>query len=317
MDTTVSVIVPAYNVEDYLPRCLDSLLAQTFRDFELILVDDGSTDTTGAICDRYRETDARVRVLHQANAGVSAARNRALEIASGEFYVFMDADDTVDPTYLERLYTGMQDSGADIVSVNWLDSNGRNAYDAALAGTDSGCLYTKEELGDINLLCSCCGRMFRRASLVQPRFDEDLFYGEDTLFSVRNFYEGERMRLLILGVSLYRYTRGRPGSATSQPFNERRLSQIKAYHRIRESVKEHPAMLESVTSMQAFAFWNLYRMLLRSGREREFPAEAKELRRTLQKSRRYLLGRQGLRQRIMFRLYLTCGRLATWIDSRR
>ena len=71
MDTTVSVIVPAYNVEDYLPRCLDSLLAQTFRDFELILVDDGSSDTTGIICDRYGETDARVRVLHQANAGVS------------------------------------------------------------------------------------------------------------------------------------------------------------------------------------------------------------------------------------------------------
>ena len=107
MDTTVSVIVPAYNVEDYLPRCLDSLLAQTFRDFELILVDDGSSDTTGIICDRYGETDARVRVLHQTNAGVSAARNRALEIASGAFITFVDADDTTDPTYLERLYTGM------------------------------------------------------------------------------------------------------------------------------------------------------------------------------------------------------------------
>ena len=125
------------------------------------------------------------------------------------------------------------------------------------------------------------------------------------------------MRLLVLGACLYRYTRARPGTATSQPFNERRLSQMKAYHRIREIVKEHPAMLESVTSMQAFAFWNLYRMLLRSGREREFPAEAKELRRTIQESRQYLLGGQGLRQRIMFRLYLTCGRLATWIDSRR
>ena len=148
MDTTVSVIVPAYNVEDYLPRCLDSLLAQTFRDFELILVDDGSTDTTGTICDRYGETDARVRVLHQANAGVSAARNRALEIVSGAFITFVDADDTTDPTYLERLYTGMQDTGADIASVNWLDSNGRNAYDAALAGADgvrplSSCALTR------------------------------------------------------------------------------------------------------------------------------------------------------------------------------
>ena len=167
MDTTVSVIVPAYNVEDYLPRCLDSLLAQTFRDFELILVDDGSSDATGAICDRYGETDARVRVLHQANAGVSAARNRALEIASGTFITFVDADDTTDPTYLERLYTGMQDTGADIASVNWLDTNGRNAYDAALAGADGVRLYTQDELSTLSLLGSCCGRMFRRASLVQ------------------------------------------------------------------------------------------------------------------------------------------------------
>ncbi len=317
MDTTVSVIVPAYNVEDYLPRCLDSLLAQTFRDFELILVDDGSTDATGAICDRYGETDARVRVLHQANAGVSAARNRALEIASGAFITFVDADDTTDPTYLERLYTGMQDTGADIASVNWLDTNGRNAYDTALAGADGVRLYTQDEVGDMHLLGSCCGRMLRRASLVQLRFDENLFYGEDTLFNVCNFYGSKGMRLLVLGACLYQYTRARPGTATSQPFNERRLSQMKAYYRIREIVKEHPAMLESVTSMQAFAFWNLYRMLLRSGREREFPAEVKELRRTIQESRQYLLGGQGLRQRIMFRLYLTCGRLATWIDSRR
>ena len=178
-------------------------------------------------------------------------------------------------------------------------------------------LYTQDELSTLSLLGSCCGRMFRRASLVQLFFEEDLFYGEDTLFSVCNFYGSEGMRLLVLGACLYRYTRARPGTATSQPFNERRLSQMKAYHRIREIVKEHPAMLESVTSMQAFAFWNLYRMLLRSGREREFPAETKELRRTLQESRQYLLGGQGLRQRIMFRLYLTCGRLATWIDSRR
>ena len=258
-----------------------------------------------------------MRVLHQANAGVSAARNRALEIASGAFITFVDADDTTDPTYLERLYTGMQDTGADIASVNWLDTNGRNAYDTALAGADGVRLYTQDEVGDMHLLGSCCGRMFRRASLVQLFLDEDLFYGEDTLFSVCNFYGSKGMRLLVLGACLYRYTRARPGTATSQPFNERRLSQMKAYHRIREIVKEHPAMLESVTSMQAFAFWNLYRMLLRSGREREFPAEAKELRRTIQESRQYLLGGQGLRQRIMFRLYLTCGRLATWIDSRR
>lgn len=89
----ISVIVPVYNAEKYLRRCVGSILAQTFTDFELLLVDDGSTDASGAICDEYASADARVRVFHKPNGGVSSARNLGLDNARGEWIAFADADD--------------------------------------------------------------------------------------------------------------------------------------------------------------------------------------------------------------------------------
>jgi len=108
----ISVIVPVYNVEPYLRRCVDSILAQTYRDFELVLVDDGSPDRCGEICDAYASTDARVRVIHQKNGGLSAARNAGIDwVFAGslsEFLTFIDSDDWVAENYLEELLKGSE-----------------------------------------------------------------------------------------------------------------------------------------------------------------------------------------------------------------
>ena len=111
----VSVIVPVYNAEPYLRRCLDSILAQTFTDFEAILVDDGSTDHSGAICDEYAVRDARFKTIHIPNGGVSSARNMGLKQAKGMWVAFVDADDCVSPDYLQHLYNGL--AGADDDSI--------------------------------------------------------------------------------------------------------------------------------------------------------------------------------------------------------
>lgn len=95
----ISVIVPVYNVEKYLRRCIDSILAQTFTDFELLLIDDGSKDNSGDICDGYAMKDERVRVFHKKNGGVSSARNLGLDNAKGEWVSFVDADDYLDNCY--------------------------------------------------------------------------------------------------------------------------------------------------------------------------------------------------------------------------
>ncbi len=114
----VSVIVPVYNVEQYLPRCIDSILGQTFTDFELILVDDGSPDHCGVICDAYAKKDPRVKVIHQKNAGVSAARNAALATAMGEYITFVDSDDYIGHDRLETMYTALIRENADVVITN-------------------------------------------------------------------------------------------------------------------------------------------------------------------------------------------------------
>lgn len=108
----ISVIVPVYRAEDYLHTCVDSILSQTVSDFELILVDDGSPDGCGAICDDYAARDSRVRVIHQENQGQAAARNRAFSIAKGEWVCFVDSDDAVHPQMLERLGQAAAESGA-------------------------------------------------------------------------------------------------------------------------------------------------------------------------------------------------------------
>lgn len=113
MEPLISVIVPIYNVEKYLPRCVDSLLGQRYRNLELLLVDDGSTDGSGALCEAYAARDARVRVLHKPNGGLSDARNAGLAAARGEYLSFVDGDDWVSPYYLENLYRALEQADAD------------------------------------------------------------------------------------------------------------------------------------------------------------------------------------------------------------
>ena len=111
----ISVIVPVYKAENYLHRCVDSLLAQTFQDFEILLVDDGSPDCSGEICDEYARKDKRVRVFHKENGGVSSARQCGMDNAQGEYTIHADPDDWVEPTMLEELYGKAKEEDADMV----------------------------------------------------------------------------------------------------------------------------------------------------------------------------------------------------------
>ncbi len=118
---TLSVIIPVYKVEPYLRECVDSVLAQTFRDMEIILVDDGSPDHCPALCDEYARQDARILVVHQANQGLSAARNAGLEVAQGQFIAFVDSDDSISPCYFEAAMEAFQRfHDADVVELPFL-----------------------------------------------------------------------------------------------------------------------------------------------------------------------------------------------------
>ena len=116
----LSVIIPVYNTEQYLHQCIDSVLSQSFSDFELILVDDGSTDRSGIMCDQYAEIDQRVRVIHKRNGGLSDARNYGLKYVTGEFVAFLDSDDYVDTTLYEKMYNKAIKEKADYVECDFI-----------------------------------------------------------------------------------------------------------------------------------------------------------------------------------------------------
>lgn len=115
----ISVLVPVYNVAKYLRRCLDSILMQTYTDYEVVLVDDGSTDQSGSLCDAYAAEHDCIRVIHQRNAGLAQVRNVSLAAARGEYITFVDSDDAIEPTYLEVLMQDLQETGADISICSW------------------------------------------------------------------------------------------------------------------------------------------------------------------------------------------------------
>lgn len=115
----ISIIVPVYNVEPYLRRCLDSIIEQTYRDLEILVIDDGSTDQSGKICDEYAELDERIRVTHTENRGLSCARNRGLDNATGDWIGFVDSDDWIEPDMYEVLLKRAEETGADIVECGY------------------------------------------------------------------------------------------------------------------------------------------------------------------------------------------------------
>lgn len=184
----LSIIVPVYKVEKYLPKCIDSILAQTFRDFELILIDDGSPDNCGAICDDYAARDSRIKVIHQENAGVSAARNAGLDIATGTYLGFVDSDDWIEPEMYETMIAAAKEKNVDVVVCDVMvnDDAGNfenltiNMYDPQMLIQD---LFSKPS----KLHGYCVNKLYRRERLSECRFLPDIKIWEDLTFMM-DFY---------------------------------------------------------------------------------------------------------------------------------
>ena len=177
----ISIIVPVYNAENFLRRCIDSILAQSYTDFELLLVDDGSPDNCGAICDEYATQDSRVRVLHKENGGVSSARNLGLDNAQGEWVTFIDSDDWVESDFLEKM---MISADTDLVVGGNVRPSGelKQATDK-LYDTASMADFLEEHLNG-SLLRAPWGKLLRYSIIehYHIRFDEHIRFGEDTIF---------------------------------------------------------------------------------------------------------------------------------------
>lgn len=201
----ISVIIPVYNVEAWLARAVESLQAQTFTDFELFLVDDGSTDESGALCDRLAQDDARIQVIHQANAGAAAARNAAIERARGEYVYFMDGDDWCDPTMLADMHRVASAHDLDLLVTGFyietyysddkFYQEQRNAPDRIFA-TQADFRASAHELFDAQLLYAPWNKLYRRAYLIENDIRFPGTFWDDLPFNLAVMHQVERVGTL-------------------------------------------------------------------------------------------------------------------------
>ena len=211
----LSVIVPVYNTEKYLRECIDSILAQTFTDFELILVDDGSTDGSGAICDEYAAKDPRIQVIHQENGGITVARKSGVRIARGEYVTFVDSDDWIDK---DAYHIMLSEQTEDIVICNMIKARSDGMHEIKCCVKPGK--YDKQKLKDcfypVMLFdfekCqpavhpSLCNKLIRREIIqnVINNVADGITYGEDALCSYACMLDAERIQVMNKGLYYYR-----------------------------------------------------------------------------------------------------------------
>jgi len=234
MDDLISIIVPFYNVEGYLKKCLDSLLEQTYKTFELILIDDGSTDNSGIICDDYAIRDHRIKVIHQQNKGVGNARNVAIGIAKGKFITFVDSDDWVTNNMLSEMYLSLKDSNADIVVAGHYVVNLDNSIEKKIS-FDAPILLGHIEatsliLEDKKIFSFSWDKMYKR-----ELFD-DLTYTENSLFedistTYKLFYKANN--IIILNKAFYYYIKRESSSCLNPDLSvelKRKIDTFQAFY---------------------------------------------------------------------------------------
>lgn len=193
----ISVIVPVYKVEPYLRACIDSVLAQTYQNLEVILVDDGSPDNSGAICDEYAARDCRVRVIHQENGGLCVARNAGLDAAKGAYIAFVDSDDYIEPNMYQILYERLQETGADAAQCGYVryEKNGTvwNVFGSGKNGVYDGPQFVEKMLTEYSPWWTQWGKLYCVELFQNRRFNEELRTFEDILMNTQIFLSVRRV----------------------------------------------------------------------------------------------------------------------------
>lgn len=226
----ISVIVPVFNVEKYLNRCIDSILTQTFTDYELILVDDGSTDKSLSICNEYANTDNRVTVFHQDNHGAAATRNFGVQQSCGEFIIFIDSDDFVAPEYLERLYIACVDYSADVSLIHF-DGGATEANAIPEYLEDILVLTNREAINRYGKKCgpnyrSAVSKLVKRAIVINNPFPESRIWAEDTACVYKWYWEAEKI-VEVFG-TMYFYC-STSESVSNSKFDSRYLGELDTF----------------------------------------------------------------------------------------
>ena len=219
MTPLISVIVPVYNVEEYLDRCVESIVNQTYQNLEIILVDDGSTDSSGKKCDKWANKDNRIVVIHKKNGGQSSARNQALKIAKGDLIGFVDSDDYIDSTMYEKLIDCLNNNNCDIVECTKIDFDNQTPKCISIGSGNVLVFNRKEAIEDFikekHFKCTVWNMLLKASIAKNVMFDEGKTH-EDILWPYRAYMLAERISYVdpdlyhiatksYLGACMYQY----------------------------------------------------------------------------------------------------------------
>lgn len=244
MNEKISVIIPVYKVQEYLPKCIESVLQQTYHNLEIILVDDGSPDKCGKICEAYAKKDSRIQVIHKKNGGLASARNAGMDCASGDFILFVDSDDWITKNACQVLYQGLKRYDADCAvgkCITVLDKKGRFIPQKSKA-QPLQCKTPTEAMKQVLLTCSSsCNRLYKRNIIERFRFPEGRI-NEDEPVMLRVYAKCNK--ILFLDQETY-YYRKRSNSITTSHFS---LQNVDCYYNSAENLtfikKKKPELTE-------------------------------------------------------------------------
>lgn len=281
----ISIIVPVFNVENFIHLCIESILSQTFQDFELILVNDGSTDRSGDICDEYSKKDKRIIVIHKENGGQSSARNIGINVAKGNFIGFIDSDDWIQSDMFHILYTKAIETDADITACNIMKYNKDSTKQIYCNKTDD-CFFDRNSamnelyLND-RLTFSPCNKLYKSNLFNGVRFKEGSIL-EDMDFSYRIMHQAER--IYYTGQALYNY-RYNDQSTMRKGFSKKRLDEFE----VRKNMylfylKNYPSQANEL-----YAEWFLTGLMLYINIEKYYRNERNQYRYLIEIDRKLLL----------------------------
>ncbi|WP_283680829.1 glycosyltransferase family 2 protein [Parablautia sp. Marseille-Q6255] len=259
----ISVIVPIYNVEKYLERCVNSLLNQRYRNIEVLLVDDGSTDKSGEICDSFQQVDTRVKVFHKKNGGVSDTRNFGIEKATGEYLAFVDSDDYVSSDYLGSLYTMLTQKNADIAMCSYQKTkSSKIEYNDNITAYDTALISNEETLEKMlyrkGIDSYCWGKLYRKTLFDEIRFPVgELFEDVKIMYKVYD----KANRIVFNQAKLYFYYQ-RSGSIVNSEFSIRKMDQVLASEEVLEFIsRKYPELTDAAASKLFIAAVDIFRRI--------------------------------------------------------
>ena len=247
MQELISIVIPVFNVSNYIKQSVDSVLAQTYHNLEIILVDDGSTDDSGRICDDYGKTDSRVRVIHKTNGGLSDARNAGIRIATGKYVGFVDSDDWIEPDMYEKLYASICDGKADIgVCGFFREYRNKHIKCCSVKTVNLSAEQALEELiKGVNVQDHACTKLFVKSLWEDIEFPVGLYF-EDIRTIYRLITKAERVQ--VIGEPLYHY-RQRRGSIVRDGFSEKKMQWLEAVQeqakRVNQNSNKYAALYEN------------------------------------------------------------------------